>query len=144
MKAIFKTDLTGFASGFLGTYSFKKSSDLIGRCNYLINSETANSTNSTSKLNIKSFGIIQSPNWPNPYRSIDEWCEWSIKVKDSFRILLTFQSFTIEGDMREHGCPNAVVRIWKGKTSIPIDLCGDSLTNSTRNMLSDDNHMKIS
>ena len=96
LKVIFKTDLIGFSSGFLSTYSFKKSSNFADKCDYQFNSESVNNSSKSNKL----FGIISSPNWPKPYKSIDKLCNWSIKVKKGYRILLEFQSFLIEGDMR--------------------------------------------
>lgn len=87
--------------------------------------------------------MIVSPNWPQPYKSVDRWCNWVIKVRKGFRVLLQFQFFSIEGDMKMNGCPKTVVRIWRSKNAQPIDLCGGNLTNSTRNLLSDDNYMKI-
>lgn len=91
LKVIFKTDLTGFQSGFLGIYSFKPSSTLADRCDYKF---------STDSDNPKLFGSIASPNWPNPYKSVDELCNWTVKVRKGFRVLLQFQHFSIEGDMR--------------------------------------------
>ena len=94
LKLVFKTDLTGFQSGFLGVYSFKKASTLADRCDYLFGSESTDAGNS------KLFGSIASPNWPSPYKSIDELCNWTVKVRKGFRVLLQFQYFSIEGDMR--------------------------------------------
>lgn len=163
LKVVFKTDLTGSQSGFLGIYSFKKAPGLTDRCGHQFSTESMDGTNANL------FGAIASPNWPNPYKSIDELCSWTVKVRKGFRVLLQFQHFSLEGDMRggqptignyffqilkllinnfvfpkEKGCPNAVVRILKGSTSIPIDLCGESLTNATRHVLSEDDFLKVS
>lgn len=42
------------------------------------------------------------------------------------------------------GCPGAVVRVYPELGEPPMELCGESLANSSREVLSSSNIMKIS
>lgn len=44
------------------------------------------------------------------------------------------------------GCPSAVVRVWPDPDSVgpPVELCGETLTNETREIISTGNSLKVS
>lgn len=49
------------------------------------------------------YGIIASPNFPNKYdgparNMASKTCNWFIRVRPNQRILLNFESFSVEGD----------------------------------------------
>ena len=89
-------------------------------------------------------GIITSPGYPAPYPPFRQICNWYINVKANHRILLFFEFFLIEGDPASRGCPGAVVRIWKDLASPPIELCGEGLTNDTRQFISSTEMLRLS
>ncbi|KAL3204476.1 hypothetical protein MRX96_011485 [Rhipicephalus microplus] len=48
------------------------------------------------------------------------------------------------GHPGERGCPSAVVRVWKNLSDAPLELCGEGLSNDTREVISTSNVLKVS
>lgn len=44
----------------------------------------------------------------------------------------------------DRGCPNAVVRVWPDLSRPPIELCGEGLSNETREFVSATEMLKVS
>lgn len=57
------------------------------------------------------------------------------------------EQFLVEGDPAGRGCSAAVVRVWSNPSQTdlkPVELCGDSLSNSSKEILSADNVLRFS
>ncbi|XP_065293590.1 cubilin-like isoform X1 [Dermacentor albipictus] len=130
MKVILHTDSSGVASGFSATYYFLKDVNKFGDCG----------GNITGEEN----GLITSPGYPNPYKNDRQMCNWYITVRPGHKVFLHFTLFLIEGHPGERGCPSAVVRVWKNLSDAPLELCGEGLTNDTREVISTSNVLKVS
>lgn len=60
-------------------------------------------TDCGSNISSVNYGIIASPNFPNKYdgparNMASKTCNWFIRVRPNQRILLNFESFSVEGD----------------------------------------------
>ncbi|RWS07949.1 cubilin-like protein, partial [Dinothrombium tinctorium] len=132
VKILLETDAYGQASGFSASYNFLPVQNILGDCG-------ENITNLSN-------GVIVSPQYPQPYPSQRQVCNWYITVKPRHKILLYFENFLIEGQMDERGCPAAVVRVWRDFNQPPLEMCGNEneLTNETRELISATDMLKIS
>lgn len=84
-------------------------------------------------------GILQSPNYPDEYRSNKE-CIWKITVPENFQVALKFQSFEIEN---HDNCVYDYLEIRDGFTDTsPLlgKFCGHRISNEIR---SSKNHIYI-
>ena len=94
-------------------------------------------------------GTILSPNYPEKYtessQAISMQCHWNIRVKPRHRVLLYFDSFEVEGNPEERGCPGATLRVWPWKRTdkTPIELCGEQLDHN-KQILSETNFIQLS
>ncbi|XP_022253784.1 cubilin-like isoform X3 [Limulus polyphemus] len=128
MKVVFRTDKVEVASGFSATYLFISSAQNLD-CG----------GNITGSAN----GIITSPSFPSKYEAHRQLCNWYITVRPFHKVLFLFDFFLIEGEPDERGCPGAVVRVWSDLSQPPIELCGEKLTNDTRQILSSSSVLKL-
>lgn len=128
MKVLLSTDNEGVASGFSATYTFFNGTNKPEDCGQVISGQED--------------GIITSPGFPARYEAVRQVCKWHITVRPNHRILLFFDSFVIEGDPFERGCPGAVVRIWQDLGQPPLELCGE-IKNDTREIISSSTNMKL-
>ncbi|KAF2360157.1 Low-density lipoprotein (LDL) receptor class A repeat [Trinorchestia longiramus] len=126
LRVMLHTDHSGVYSGFDAIYIFKKKEETFGECG-------GNITESES-------GELLSPNFPGNYGAPDKtdssYCDWNIQVRPGYKVLLWFQSFAVEGNPEERGCPAAAVRVWKSADDIPVDMCGDALPSDQIQILS--------
>ncbi|XP_047737620.1 bone morphogenetic protein 1-like isoform X2 [Hyalella azteca] len=126
LRVVLHTDHSGVYSGFDAIYIFKKKEETFGVCG-------GNITESES-------GELLSPNFPENYGAPDKtdssYCDWYIQVRPGYKVLLWFQSFAVEGNPEERGCPAAAVRVWKHEDDIPVDMCGDALPSDQIQILS--------
>ncbi|KAK3861107.1 hypothetical protein Pcinc_032888, partial [Petrolisthes cinctipes] len=135
LKVILRTDNEHVHSGFEATYKFKKKDSKRG-CG--------------ENMTAEEYGIIHSPHWPNKYDGPDPdrtggafSCTWFISVKKYHKILLWLQSFSVEGNPAERGCPAAVVRVWPDLDKVPIELCGEGLSEDAAMIISKSSLMRI-
>jgi hypothetical protein len=75
-----------------------------------------------------------------PHRQV---CNWYITVRPRFKVLLFFETFTVEGEPSVRGCSGAVVRVWLDLSQQPVELCGSQLSNETSELISATNMLKI-
>ncbi|XP_076304825.1 dorsal-ventral patterning tolloid-like protein 1 isoform X5 [Tachypleus tridentatus] len=129
MKVVLKTNEEGVASGFSATYQFIESKQQFQECGENISGHQ--------------YGLIKSPGFPDPYEPHRQVCTWFVNVRPYHKVLLVFDDFLIEGDPVVRGCPGAVVRVWPDLSLLPIELCGEALSNSTRQILSVSTILKL-
>jgi len=137
LRVNFYTDNANVSSGFMGQYTFFEEKSAFGECG----------GNVTGLSN----GVIHSPKFPEKYAQTNDnnakniQCHWFINVTPGHRILLYFETFEVEGNPADRGCPSATLRVWpwreKGKT--PLELCGDSL-DMHKEITSETNLMRVS
>ncbi|XP_050446232.1 tolloid-like protein 1 isoform X2 [Cataglyphis hispanica] len=135
LKVILHSDSELVYSGFKARYTFEIAKSIFGDCG--------------SNISSLNYGIITSPNFPNKYdgpaRNLaSKTCNWFIRVRPNHKILLNFETFSVEGDQLARGCPAAVLRIWYSLTSTPHELCGVKTPDTKWNFLSEDNNMRLS
>ncbi|KAG8192223.1 hypothetical protein JTE90_014084 [Oedothorax gibbosus] len=130
MKVTLRTDDKNVASGFTATYEFFAADTRYVDCGRNISELTE--------------GVLMSPGFPGSYLPSLQVCNWFITVRPHHKILLSFVFFLIEGDPERRGCPGAVVRVYPELGEPPMELCGESLENHTREIISSSNIMKIS
>ncbi|XP_055936422.1 cubilin-like isoform X1 [Argiope bruennichi] len=130
VKVLLHTDDKNVASGFTATYEFFPADTRYVDCGRNISELTE--------------GVLLSPGFPGSYSPSLQVCNWFITVRPHHRILLSFVFFQIEGDPERRGCPGAVVRVYPELSEPPMELCGESLANHSREILSSSNIMKIS
>ncbi|XP_028523985.1 tolloid-like protein 1 isoform X3 [Apis cerana] len=134
LRVILHSDSELVYSGFKARYTFEVAKPIFGDCG--------------SNISSVNYGIIASPNFPNKYdgparNMASKTCNWFIRVRPNQRILLNFESFSVEGDQSVRGCPAAVLRMWYSVSSTPIELCGVK-TSDKWTYLSEDNNMRLS
>ncbi|XP_069946487.1 cubilin isoform X4 [Cherax quadricarinatus] len=136
LRVVLRTDHEHVYSGFEAIYQFKKKEMLFRDCGGNITNEE--------------YGIIHSPHWPKKYDGPDPdrqggafSCTWFIHVRPYHKILLWLQSFSVEGNPAERGCPAAVVRVWPDLDKLPIELCGDALTDDASIIISKSSLMRV-
>ncbi|XP_037074507.1 CUB domain-containing protein 2-like [Pollicipes pollicipes] len=131
LLVVLHTDSDHVSSGFKAHYIYLDAKDIFGDCGRNISGTQD--------------GVITSPDFPNTYPAKkSKVCHWYIHVKPSRKILLFFDTFVVEGDRLSRGCPAAVVRVWQDLKSSPIELCGDSLPEEVKQIVSTGRVMKIS
>ncbi|XP_064103778.1 cubilin-like isoform X5 [Macrobrachium nipponense] len=136
LRVMLRTDEENVKSGFLAEYKFiKKQKTVFKDCGCNISNAE--------------YGIIHSPHWPQKYDGPDRSggafsCNWFIHVRPYHKILLWFQFFSVEGNPAERGCPAAVVRVWPDLDKVPIELCGEKLTNEAAVFISKSSLMRVS
>ncbi|XP_069129716.1 tolloid-like protein 1 isoform X1 [Argopecten irradians] len=89
-------------------------------------------------------GILKSPGSPGKYTN-RVYCKWTIRAKrKSSRIMVHLYEFRIEGRMTGVGyvgagigCQNAVMKLYNGSSSPPMELCG-TLSDDTTYLSVDD------
>lgn len=89
LKILLHADSEGVYSGFRARYNFETAKPIFGECG-----------GNVSSLD---YGIISSPNYPGNYDgpvkgSAAKTCTWYILVRPKYKVLLTFEKFSIEGD----------------------------------------------
>lgn len=131
VKVVLHTDDQGVAGGFNANYYFLKNVNKYGDCGRNITAADS--------------GLITSPGYPEPYKNDRQLCSWYITVKPRRRVHLYFTLFHVEGEPTDRGCPSAVVRVWPDPESVgpPVELCGETLTNDTREIMSVSNVLKV-
>ncbi|XP_020283606.1 bone morphogenetic protein 1 isoform X2 [Pseudomyrmex gracilis] len=134
LKVILHSDSKLVYSGFKARYTFEVAKPIFGDCG--------------SNISSLNYGIITSPNYPDKYSGpaknlASKTCNWFIQVRPNQKILLNFESFSVEGDQAVRGCPAAVLRMWYS-TSPPLELCGEKKPDTNWSLLSEDNNMRIS
>ncbi|XP_071539486.1 cubilin-like isoform X3 [Panulirus ornatus] len=136
LRVVLRTDHEHVFSGFEARYQFKKKDTLFRDCGGNITNEE--------------YGIIHSPHWPNKYDGPDPdrqggafSCTWFIHVRPYHKILLWLQSFSVEGNPQERGCPAAVVRVWPDLDKVPIELCGEGLSDDASIIISKSSLMRV-
>ncbi|OQR78514.1 cubilin-like [Tropilaelaps mercedesae] len=131
VRAMLHTDKQGVAGGFNANYYFLKNVDRYGDCGRNISGQEG--------------GVVTSPGFPEPYKNDRQLCNWWITVKPKRRIHFFFTLFHVEGEPTDRGCPSAVVRVWPAPDSVgpPVELCGETLTNDTREIISTGNTLKV-
>ncbi|XP_043246214.1 cubilin-like isoform X2 [Amphibalanus amphitrite] len=131
LRVILHSDADHVSSGFKAKYIFLNAKDIFGDCGKNISSSQD--------------GVVTSPLFPDNYPAKEsKVCHWYIHVKPERKILLYFDTFIVEGDRSNRGCPAAVVRIWQDLKSTPIELCGDTLMSRYKQIISASNVMKLS
>ncbi|XP_043580060.1 cubilin isoform X1 [Bombus pyrosoma] len=135
LKVILHSDSELVYSGFKARYTFAVAKPIFGDCG--------------SNISSVNYGVIASPNYPNKYdgpaRNLaSKTCNWFIRVRPNQRILLHFETFSVEGDQSVRGCPAAVLRIWYSASSTPIEMCGIQTLDKNWTYLSVDNNMRLS
>ena len=90
-----------------------------------------------------------SPNYPEKYGNpnSDDFftCDWYIYAKPQHKVLMMLQEdFSVEGNPADRGCPAAVLRIWPGPESIPLELCGENLGPKTLQIISMGSLLRLS
>lgn len=113
-------------------------------------------------------GVFTSPKYPEKYDRSSGLlsCSWQIHSARDHRILLHFESFSIEGEMESkflslsfsffsfflhlfywffaaRGCAAAAVRVWKRLDEPPVEICGENLKAEHETFMSEGNVMKI-
>ena len=113
-------------------------------------------------------GVFTSPKYPEKYDRSSGLlsCSWQIHSARDHRILLHFESFSIEGEMESkfpklifrfiffifllifgfftaRGCAAAAVRVWRRLDEPPVEICGEKLKEEHETFMSDGNAMKI-
>ncbi|XP_045128988.1 cubilin-like isoform X3 [Portunus trituberculatus] len=136
LRVVLRTDSKHVHSGFQAIYQFKKKDMLFRDCGGNITNEE--------------YGIIRSPHWPNKYDGPDPdrqggafSCTWFIHVRPYHKVLLWLQSFSVEGNPAERGCPAAVVRVWPDLDKVPIELCGEGLTDDASLIISKSSLVRV-
>ncbi|XP_042885956.1 cubilin-like isoform X1 [Penaeus japonicus] len=134
LRVVLRTNDVNVSSGFKANYEFKKK-EVVEDCG-------GNITN-------QEYGIIHSPHWPDKYAGPDREagafsCNWFIHVRPYHKVLLWLQSFSVEGHPIERGCPAAIVRVWPDLDNIPIELCGENLSDDETLIISKSSVMRIS
>ncbi|CAB3384550.1 Hypothetical predicted protein [Cloeon dipterum] len=134
LKVLLHSDDDGVFSGFKARYMFEVAKSIFGDCG--------------SNVSSQEFGVITSPNWPNNYEGPERGlasrtCNWYLSVRPRFRIVLHFESFAVEGDPQNRGCPAAVVRIWNGGEGPPLELCGEKLPQDRTQFTSENHVMRV-
>ncbi|XP_042230629.1 cubilin-like isoform X5 [Homarus americanus] len=136
LRVVLRTDHGNVSSGFGARYQFKKKEMLFRDCGGNITNEE--------------YGIIHSPHWPKKYDGPDPdrkggafSCTWFIHVRPYHKILLWLQSFSVEGNPAERGCPAAVVRVWPDLDKVPIELCGEGLSDDASIIISKSSLMRV-
>ncbi|XP_028968828.1 cubilin-like [Galendromus occidentalis] len=131
VRVVLHTDDQGVAGGFSANYYFLKNVTRYGDCG----------------LNVTGLdgGILTSPGYPENYKNDRQLCNWWITVKPKRRIHFYFTMFHVEGEPTDRGCPSAVVRVWPDPNGVgpPVELCGETLTNETREIMSTGNTLKV-
>ncbi|XP_026672046.1 bone morphogenetic protein 1 isoform X2 [Ceratina calcarata] len=135
LKVILRSDSELVYSGFKARYTFEVAKPIFGDCG--------------SNISSLNYGIIASPNFPDNYEGparnmASKTCNWFIRVGPNQRILLNFESFSVEGDQSARGCPAAVLRMWHSASSTPVELCGVKGPDTEWTYLSEDNNMRLS
>jgi len=133
LKVVLRTDEEGVYNGFQARYFFQKITSAYGDCGGDLSVTRASS------------GVFTSPKWPEKYdrSSGPHSCHWNIRTNNGSRILLHFQSFSIEGDPESRGCSAATVRIWKKPSESPVEICGERLRDADEQHLSSGDLMSV-
>ncbi|KAK7084520.1 Domain first found in C1r, C1s, uEGF, and bone morphogenetic protein [Halocaridina rubra] len=136
LRVVLKTDDENVQSGFLAEYKF-------------IDKHHKINTDCGGNISNLDYGVIHSPHWPHKYDGPDRdegafSCNWFIHVRPYHKILLWFQFFSVEGNPTERGCPAAVVRVWPDLDKVPIELCGERLSNDAALIISKSSIMRVS
>ena len=127
LRVVLRTDHEGVYSGFDADYLFKKKEPFFKVCG--------------SNITNQEWGEMTTPNFPEKYGSPSSvsdsvTCDWFIYVRPHHKILLWFPYFSVEGNPLDRGCPAAVVRIWPGEDSSPIEICGEGLAPEYQQIIS--------
>ncbi|ELU17589.1 hypothetical protein CAPTEDRAFT_178835 [Capitella teleta] len=86
-------------------------------------------------------GIIRHPTAPNKYDK-NRTCEYFIIGHQYSRILLTFDVFSMEGQLESQGCGNAVLLVYRTRSGPPdYQLCGRSIPSAL--IMSEDNFLRM-
>ena len=111
-------------------------------------------------------GVFTSPKWPDKYDRSSGLlsCSWQVQSARDHRILLHFESFSIEGEQESEfcffffffglvllhlltltarGCAAAAVRVWKRLDEPPVEICGEKLKEEHETFMSEGNAMKV-
>jgi len=138
LKVYLHTDEKDVYSGFMGRYNFFQEKSAFGdksECGGNVSGQTN--------------GVIHSPNYPEKYATSSEaasiQCHWFIHVNPGHKVMMYFETFEVEGNPTDRGCPSATLRVWpwKEKDKTPLELCGDSLDQHTE-ITSQTNLMRVS
>jgi hypothetical protein len=135
LKIILHADSEGVYSGFKARYSFETAKSIFGDCG-------GNVSNLDS-------GVITSPKFPGKYEGplkglSSKSCNWYVSVRPSYKIMLNFERFAVEGDPVGRGCPAAVLRLWTDLSTAPIELCGEKSPGDKWQYLSTSNAVRFS
>ncbi|XP_046653387.1 bone morphogenetic protein 1-like isoform X1 [Daphnia pulicaria] len=133
LKVILHTDEEGVFNGFKGRYTFDENDSINRDCGSNLSVPGAAS------------GVFTSPKYPEKYDRSSGLlsCSWQIHSARDHRILLHFESFSIEGEMETRGCAAAAVRVWKRLDEPPVEICGENLKAEHETFMSEGNVMKI-
>ncbi|XP_032784662.2 LOW QUALITY PROTEIN: cubilin [Daphnia magna] len=133
LKVVLHTDEEGVFNGFKGRYTFDENISINRDCGSNLSVPGAAS------------GVFTSPKYPEKYDRSSGLlsCSWQIHSAKDHRILLHFESFSIEGEMETRGCAMAAVRVWKRLDEPPVEICGEKLKEEHETFMSEGNAMKI-
>lgn len=127
IKIIFKTNKQNVAYGFYAMFNYYSasilnSSDFISNCggNIVANSRFRKGT------------ISSPPSYrPEIYEKLNHICVWDIVARPSYKIMITFDKFKLEGTQKLRGCAKAVVRLNLGNSSSKLlEFCGSRNSDS--------------
>ncbi|XP_055324620.1 uncharacterized protein LOC129579067 isoform X3 [Sitodiplosis mosellana] len=124
------TDAENVSSGFKGRYVFEVAKSVTGDCG--------------GNYSGQESGIITSPNYPAKYDGpgkglASRACNWYINSRYGFRVSISIEFFSVEGDPPSRGCPAAALRIWTTPDQqdiAPIELCGDKASSEVWHYIS--------
>jgi len=77
-------------------------------------------------------GVINSPVTyrSETYEKRNHICSWNITARPSHKIALDFNRFELEGSPVVRGCITASVRVFTGRSRMPVEICGTMNPNN--------------
>ncbi|GIY50571.1 cubilin [Caerostris extrusa] len=129
MKVILHTDDKNVASGFTATYEFFPADTRYVDCGRNISELTE--------------GVLLSPGFPVLTYPVFKCAIGSSPSDPTTGSFCHSSFFPHRRDPERRGCPGAVVRVYPELSEPPMELCGESLANHSREVISSSNIMKI-
>uniref|UniRef100_A0A5S6Q849 CUB domain-containing protein n=1 Tax=Trichuris muris TaxID=70415 RepID=A0A5S6Q849_TRIMR len=138
VRAVFFSDVNPTATGFRAHYRFVSQKFV---------NEVAQKNQCSQKIVSSISGTISSPNFPIRYVK-NLICDWEIRVRRGYRILVQPIVLNVEGVMGDDGlsrnCRSAVIRIRNESSGHSNEFCGEKVVPGIRQFVSAKNVIYIS